>query len=247
MWWVAFAIALMVAGPVGCLAAVGSAALDMIDHADDYGRFELPVEGQPIRFSETVSDGTVYRRSTSDFDGVIQMRLVGPDGTVVLMKSSGSRTFDYSNGSTQTRLVELGTFEITQPGTYRLTASSTASSPQELWIGRSGLTSVVKRSGLPVLVGSLAGLLGLVLLVVLLVRRGRSKAAQRNGPWSGTGGYPPPTYPPPGYPPAPPTYPPPGYPPAPPTYPPPGYPPAPPADPPADPQYPPAPPPPPPG
>jgi len=242
----------MLGGPGGCVAVVGSAGLDLIRQADEFGRYQLPVEGEVINFTEPIDDGTIYQNSPYGNDGATEMTLLDPGGEPVRLTPGGNATFNYDTGSDKADLKELATFEITEPGEYRLTAQSTASSPdQELWIGRAGLTSIAERVAVPVIVLSLAGLAGLVMLILVLVLRGRSRRSQRQSPPPVPPGYspPPPGYqpsqgyqaPPPGYPPAPgyqappAGYPPsPGYPPAPPS----GYPPAPPPAP-----YPPAPPP----
>lgn len=250
--WAFLAAFLMVAGPAGCLFTVGSAALDMIRGADHYGRIELPVEGRTIEFPEAISDGTIYQNSPNGNDGVVEMSLVGPDGRRVKLTSGANRTFDYETGSDRAKLTELATFKITEPGIYRLNARSTASAKQWLWVGRSGLTSVVKRSGVPALVGSFVGMVGLVLLVVVLIRRGSARRAVGFAPPGGPGfppvggaaGFsPPPGYsptwpagtppPPPGFPPPPSPPPPPTPAPPPPPPPPPPPTPAPPVDPPA--------------
>lgn len=225
MWWVAFALVLMLGGPGGCLAVVVSAGIDLIESADAYGRYQLPVEGEEVEFPEAIDDGTIYQNSPSGNDGVVEMRLTDPDGNQVKLSSGGRQKLEYDTGSDRANLSELARFEIDEPGTYRLTARSTASEPdQELWVGRAGLSSAAERVGLPVLLLSAAGVAGLVILIVVLVLRGRSRRSLPPSPPYFPPGYSPP---PPGYPPQPGYPPPPGYPPQPPP-PPPGYPPQPP-------------------
>jgi hypothetical protein len=220
--WIVLAIVLIVIGPGGCSAFAVVRVVGAINGADDFGRFQLPVVGARIHFSKATDDAamqTVVDSGTPP--GLERASLVGPDGPVQLVGLVRGRVFDTTTGGTKQRVLEVARFSITEPGTYRLSALASSSNGRaELWVGhRIDAGKIGGGVGIALLLGFVLFAAGVVMLIVVLVRRKRFRRSMPSGGWGGPGGYPPPPggypsgyqggpQPPAGYPPAPVGYPP---------------------------------------
>ena len=203
-WWIALAILLMVGGPAGCAAFLVSKSVGLIQNADHYGRFPMPVEGSVIRFPTKETDGTIWVdvSRNSAFTGVSSMSLTGADGTAATIdRKSGTTTISVPDGNNQAKLVEIAEFTIDRPGNYRLTVSALRDADNTtVWVGKGGISTVVSGSGPWVLLGFGGVVAGVALLAVVVGRRRRARRAF--GPPSPPSFGPPPGSwqpPPPGY------------------------------------------------
>ena len=198
-WWIALAILLMVGGPGGCTAFLVSKSLGLIQNADHYGRYDMPVEGAEVDFPSKEPDGTIWVDVSGNkgFNGVSGMSLTGPGGTVAeIDRTSGTASLSVPDGNRQADLVEIASFTVVRPGTYRLNVSARSNAENTtVWVGRGGISTVVGGSGPWVVVGLLGLVGGLVLLIVVVSRRRSARravaAVTGYGPPGGyPGGYP---------------------------------------------------------
>ena len=139
----------------------------------------------------------------------ITVTVVDADGNEVAVDDYVG-TLSYSDGDREG--VAVSTFSIDEPGDHTITATvdAFANQPDRLAIGTANpLTEIGKGVLLMVVVGTVGFLIALILFIVMLVRRGRSKRALAP---AYAPGYPAPAYGAPGgYPPPQPGYPPQGY------------------------------------
>lgn len=231
-------ILLMVLGLGGCIAGVALGISEIKDAVDAAQRVDVPAN-QEYSFEENASGFIVGFGDSSSAASSIDVTLTGPGGAVDLNDSS----FSSSGTSGSDSFEILGAFDATDAGTYTLTATGEEGTRVAI-VNLSLGSAVAKIVGGPV-GGAVLFLIGLILVIVTMVRRGKAKKRLAAGGFTPPpgAGFPPPAGavpPPPGFGGAPPQAPPaPGY--APPA---PQAPPAPPAQgyPPPAPQAPPAPP-----
>lgn len=149
-----------------------------------------------------------FPESGSEFTPVptgITVTVTDADGQAVAVDDYNG-SISYSDGGTEG--VAINTFNIDEPGDYAITSSldSFATEPDALAIGTVNPTAEVgKGFGWFFGLGTLGFLIALILFIIMLVRRGRSKRQLAPAP-AYAGGYPQPAYgggypqPQPGYP-----------------------------------------------
>ena len=65
IWWVVFAILLLIGGPGGCSAVLVTQTVGLLDDFDEFGRYEVPTEGTVVRFDEPVPDAAIFVRGAT--------------------------------------------------------------------------------------------------------------------------------------------------------------------------------------
>ncbi len=206
--WIVVSILLLIVGPGGCTAVLVSQAVGVLDDFDEFGRVELPTEGTTVHFDGPVADAALFvRGSTGDATARLDtVTMTDPSGEpVALLVPSETVTSDYPDGG-QLRLVYR--FTVPEAGDYVIAASVfPGGEGLELFVGRYDLERLGKWVAGAAAIGGLMFVVGLVLLIVVLVRRSRAKRARLAPPsW----GPPPPGWGPPGSQPPPPGWGPPG-------------------------------------
>jgi hypothetical protein len=225
-WWVAFAIFLLLVGPGGCSAVLVTKTVSFINGYNRYASFRVPVEDKPVQLSKSDGRVGIFLRSVNESGGaaVEQIKVTSPSGDpVALLTPQDSINAPVPSGG---YLSILKYFRVGETGEYRVHASGgQAAQGAELGIGPYDVEHLSAWLAGGFAVGGAVFLIGLVMLIIVLVRRSRSKRAVRmagippgvppGAPyWGAPGTAPPP--PPPGWgttPPGPPTGPPTQYPP----------------------------------
>ncbi|WP_024800463.1 hypothetical protein [Nocardia sp. BMG51109] len=191
--WYVFAALLVVAGIAGAVAIGVTGLLRSSNTVDDFQRVSIPGSGD-VHLTET-GGHTVYFEypgATADvFEGGVNVRLIDPDGgTVALRDYSSSLTYDLGGHEGRAGF----SFDAPAPGTYHLVTQGDSGVTAAVGSGIGGSlgTTVVLALG----VGVAGVALGIIVFIVVLVRRGASR--RRLGPAFGRGG------PPPGHPAGPP-------------------------------------------
>ena len=210
--WIAVAIFLLVAGPAGCGVFLVTKAVGVVQGLDEFGRYTLPVDSDTVVFDQAVDDGqiSVDLGPTGGRYRIGEISLVAPDGSeVALERMNSNATITYSFGSERATLVDIFHFKIDVPGSYTLRATTLdGNEADSLWIGRHGISAAATGIGVAAILGLVVGFGGLILLIVVIMRRKNAKRAIATpGPY---GSYPPPpdAFPvPPSAPPAPPSVP----------------------------------------
>lgn len=145
------------------------------DIIDDFARVE---SGQPATVDLRSSGG--YRvwieRPVLDDDvrPPTTVTVEAADGTEVPVEREYSSTLSYNNGGDDGQAVH--TFNIDEPGEYTITATAIDGQPARFAIGKGNPVSEAGK-GLALFfgIGIVGFLIALILLIVMLVKRGRSK------------------------------------------------------------------------
>jgi hypothetical protein len=196
--WYWFGALAIVAGGVGAIALFIAGVVSTSRTVDDFARFVAPAEDIPLNF---LRDGeyTIYCESESTVDGrpisvdprvcgTVDLALVGPEGGEVVIRSDNT-SFSFS---TSGRVGEsIAKVRIPSSGTYLMSADS--AEPVAIAVGRGQLGRLALFIGGGIAAG-LAGLaIGLTVIIVTAVKRGRRKR-ERRAATAVPAGYPPSPY-----------------------------------------------------
>ncbi|MFG1790393.1 hypothetical protein [Nocardia sp. NPDC049149] len=185
-WWFVFGALLIVGGLVGGVVLGVLGFVGMAGKVDDLQRVPVPGTGT-VQLTETGGYTVNFEypgASAHGFPGRITTSITDPSGAAVQLQEY-SANVTYTFGKHEGRAAF--SFTVNTPGTYRVT---TTGGPATAAIGRGFGTS---------LAGSLVGacalgfgglVLGVIALIVVGVKRGRSKR-RAAAPAGWTGGYPP--------------------------------------------------------
>ncbi|MBF6171477.1 hypothetical protein [Nocardia blacklockiae] len=170
--WYVLAAALAVAGIVGAMVIGVTSFVRLSDRVDGFQRVPIPGSSD-VRIGDT-GGYTMYfeypNASAVAFRGSVNVRLLGPDGASIPLEDYSS-ALTYNFGGHEGRAGF--SFDAPRPGTYHVVTQ-----------GDSGVTAAIGRGiggsiGATVLlalgVGAAGVILGLVVLIVVAVRRGSSK------------------------------------------------------------------------
>jgi hypothetical protein len=198
-WWVALAIFLLVAGPGGCTAVFVSKSVNFLNDYNRFGSFTMPVEDGTVHLDAKEGQVGIFLRSASKSaaDAIETIQVTDPSGhRVELLTPEGDFNEQIPSGG---YLSILRWFHVRESGDYHLHATSSASARgAELAVGRYDLKSLTSWLLGSAAIGGVMFLVGLVLLILVMVRRSRSRRQFRaaTGPappyWGAPGAPPPP-------------------------------------------------------
>jgi hypothetical protein len=175
-WWVALAVFLLLAGPAGCTTVLVSKSVSFINGYNRYASFRVPVEDGVVSLQQGVGRVGIFLRSANESGGaaVDQIDVSSPSGhSVELLTPQDSINAPVPSGG---YLSILRYFNVGETGDYhvRVTVGSAANGA-ELGIGRYDVDNLSSWLAGGFAAGSAVFLVGLVMLVIVLVRRSRSK------------------------------------------------------------------------
>lgn len=178
------------------------------DTFDDFARIE---PGQDTQVELSSSGGY---RVWLERPGINESSATEPGTIVTITDSDGNQvnadyyvgSLDFSSGGRDATAVQ--TFSVDEPGTFTINATVSDAGGGTFLVGKGNpVSETAKGLGLFFLVGTLGFVIALIILIVMLVKRSRSKKRIRQAAFGATPGYGPapaygaaPGYGPPGYP-----------------------------------------------
>lgn len=228
-WWYLPAVLLLVGGLVGGAIAMVAGFVNLSRLVDDFARVVV-VDGsatETLTFErsgrfvlyyefESDVDGTGFAGNDSDLPAVLEATVTDVEGNPLLVRDERN---DFSFSFSGNAGISFASVRIPEPGTYTLAVESSETTPFVVSVGPSMLGRLARTLLLGLGIMGVGTVLGVVWIVVLAVKRGRRKRERRQltaatwgqqygwaaPPTSGPGGW----YGTPGAPPVPPSMPPP--------------------------------------
>lgn len=194
-------ILLMLLGVGGCIGGPVLAVGEFADAVDTAQRVPVPAN-QEYQFEADASGLIIGFGDSSSAASGIDVTLLDPSGSPVDIDSNASFTGQGSSSGNDS-IELLGAFDATDAGTYTLQA--TGETGTEVAIINIAIGSVVGKLFGGIGIGIALFLIGLILMIVTIVRRGKAKKRLAAGGFSAPppgGGFPPPAGavpPPPGF------------------------------------------------
>ncbi|WP_280373951.1 hypothetical protein [Nocardia wallacei] len=182
--WYALGALLVVAGIAGAVVVALVGFVRMSDRVDGFQRVPVPGSAD-VQITET-GGYTVYfeypNASSRVFQGNVNVRLLGPDGTSVPLEDYSS-ALTYGLGGHEGRAGF--SFDAARPGTYHLVTQGDSGVTAAIGRGIGG--SLASTILLALGIGAAGVVLGLVVFIVVAVKRGAAK--RRIGAGGGGGGW----------------------------------------------------------
>jgi hypothetical protein len=198
-WWVGVAIFLLLAGPAGCTGVFVSKSVSFINGYNRYASFQVPAEDQAVPLRQSVDRVGIFLRAANESGGaaVEDISVTSPSNRPVpLLTPQDSINAPVPSGG---YLSVLRYFRVDETGDYHVTVTvGSDAQGAEMGIGKYDVNNLGSWLAGGFAAGGVLFLIGLMMLIIVLVRRSRSKREIRmagippGSPYWGPAGSPPP-------------------------------------------------------